>query len=68
MPEELEYLSNEIIKKFLNIHNKDKSNNILNPKFVAGAFVTIIGKSNPKSVTLLRLFMDIFKNSFVAFT
>lgn len=68
MAEEIEYLSNEIIKKFLIIHSKEKSSSSVNPKFIASAFATIIGRKNPRSLELLRLFIDIFKNTLVAFT
>jgi hypothetical protein len=40
---------------------------VLNTKFLGSAFANLIGRKNPMSVSLVRMFFEIFKNSFVAF-
>lgn len=40
---------------------------MLSAKFVGSSFANLIGKKNPMSVTMIRMFFETFKNSFVAF-
>jgi len=68
MSKQLDVLSNQLLKKFLQIQNKEKgSSEVLSTKFVGEAFANLIGRKNPMSVSLVRMFFEIFKNSFVAF-
>ena len=68
MSKQLEVLTNQLLKKFLQIQNKEKGvSEVLSTKFVGVAFAKLIGRKNPMSVNLVRMFFEIFKNSFVAF-